>query len=49
MSGGGGGPIILKSIMQTLGSQYTATAKVRVWHTLIAAFLLGLIIGGIAL
>lgn len=47
MSGGGGGVIILKAVADTLRTNYTATAPVKVWHTLAYAFVLGAIVGAI--
>lgn len=43
--GAGGVIIILKSVKQTLSEPYTATAPVRVWHTLVAALVLGFVLG----
>jgi hypothetical protein len=47
MSGGSGGPIILRAIIQTLGSTYTSSAPVRVWHSLVASAVLGFVLGKI--
>ena len=43
--GAGGIIIILKSIRQTLSTAFTATAPFKVWHSILAAFLLGCAVG----
>ncbi len=47
MSGGGGGVIILKSIADTMRLPYTASAPVKVWHSLAGAFVLGVVVGAL--